>query len=89
MSARLESSLVQHVLEEFSKLFAEPTELPPRRACDHRIPLIPGAQPVAVRSYHYSPTLKSEIEEQVTEMLKTGIIQPSNSAFSFPVLLVH
>jgi len=81
--------LVQCVLDEFVYLFAEPSELPPRRACDHRIPLIPGAQPVAVRSYRYSPQLKSEIEAQVSEMLKTGIIQPSSSAFSSPVLLVR
>lgn len=80
---------MQCVLDEFVDLFAEPSELPPHRACDHRIPLIPGAQPVAVCSYRYSPQLKSEIEAQVSEMLKTGIIQPSSSAFSSPVLLVR
>jgi hypothetical protein len=47
----LDNSLVQSVLDDFADLFAEPSELPPRRACDHRIPLLPGAQPVAVRSY--------------------------------------
>lgn len=50
-----DKSLVQSVLDEFADLFAEPSELPPRRVCDHRIPLIPGAQPVAIRSYRYSP----------------------------------
>lgn len=33
--------------------------------------------------------LKSEIEQQVTDMLNHGIIQPSTSAFSSPVLLVR
>jgi len=80
---------VQSVLDEFQALFAAPSELPPRRACDHRIPLVASAQPVAVRSYQYSPTLKSEIESQVTEMLQSGMIQPSTSAFSSPVLLVR
>lgn len=84
-----DESCVQQVLDEFAHLFAEPTELPPRRACGHRIPLIPGAQPVAVCSYRYSPQLKSEIETQVVEMLQTGMIQPSSSAFSSPVLLVR
>jgi hypothetical protein len=32
--------------------------------------------------------LKTEIEDQVSEMLKTGLFKPSNSAFSSPVLLV-
>lgn len=80
---------VQALLTEFSNLFAEPSSLPPRRDCDHSIPLIPGAQPVSVRQYRYSPKLKSEIEEQVSELLKTGIIQPSRSPFSSPVLLVR
>jgi hypothetical protein len=41
--------LVKELLGEFKELFAEPQSLPPRRAIDHQIPLIPGAQPVNVR----------------------------------------
>lgn len=55
---------VQSLLDEFSELFAEPSALPPRRDCDHSIPLVPGAQPVCIRQYRYSPKLKSEIEAQ-------------------------
>lgn len=80
---------VQAIVDQFKHLFAEPTSLPPRRDCDHRIPLIPGAQPVAVRPYRYSPTLKSEMETQVSDMLQAGLIQPSSSAFSSLVLLVR
>lgn len=80
---------VQAVVDQFKHLFAEPSALPPRRACDHRIPLIPGAQPVAVRPYRYSPALKTEMETQVSDMLQAGLIQPSFSAFSSPVLLVR
>jgi len=46
---------VQQLLTEFDHLFATPTQLPPQRATDHQIPLVPGAQPVKVRPYHYSP----------------------------------
>lgn len=80
---------VQSLLDEFAEVFAERSDLPPRRACDHKIPLIPGAQPVSVRPYRYAPALKDEIERQVSEMLQSGLIQPSTSAFSSPVLLVR
>jgi len=80
---------VQLILDDFASVFAEPSGLPPRRACDHKIPLVPGAQPVSVRPYRYAPTLKSEIERQVTQMLNSGLIRPSTSAFPSPVLLVR
>jgi hypothetical protein len=47
-----------------------------------------GVVPVQVRPYRFVPTLKSEIEKQVKEMLANGLIQKSNSPFSSSVLLV-
>lgn len=34
---------VQAIIDHFRHLFAEPSSLPPRRACHHKIPLVPGA----------------------------------------------
>jgi hypothetical protein len=79
---------ISQLLQTFSDLFQEPTELPPSRSCDHSIPLIQGAQPVNIRPYRFSPAMKTEIEIQVQDMLSKGIIQSSQSAFSSPVLLV-
>nr|AAL68643.1 polyprotein [Oryza sativa Japonica Group] len=79
---------IQHVLQEFASVFDEPMGLPPTQSFDHTIPLIPGAVPVNVRPYRYTPAQKDEIEQQVREMLDKGIIQPSSSPFSSPVLLV-
>jgi hypothetical protein len=62
---------VHSVLKEFQNVFATPSDLPPRRACDHNIPLIPGVSPVFFRPYKYAPAMKDEIEKQVTEMLQT------------------
>jgi hypothetical protein len=62
--------------------------MPPRRSCDHSIPLVPGAIPVHARHYIYALALKTEIEKQVSDMLAAGIIQPSTNAFSSLVLLV-
>lgn len=69
-------------------MFAEPTGLLQHKPWDHTIPLLPGAKPVNIRPYRYTPEQKAEIEAQVREMLKAGLIVPSVSPFSSPVLLV-
>jgi hypothetical protein len=79
---------IQVLLEQVHVLFEEPNGLPPSRACDHEIPLVPGANPVNIRPYRYPPAQRDEIERQVADMLAKGIIQPSHSLFSSPVLLV-
>lgn len=57
--------VVLQLLQNYEYLFATPTSLPPHRAADHVISLIPGAQPVKVRPYRYSPIQKGEIEKQL------------------------
>lgn len=79
---------VQGILDSFQEDFLEPSGLPPKRLCDHHIPLIPGAKPVFLKPYRHNPGQKDEIERQVKEMLQNGVIQPSTSAFSSPALLV-
>ncbi|XP_073355673.1 uncharacterized protein [Aegilops tauschii subsp. strangulata] len=79
---------VLRLLEQFTDVFEDPRSLPPRRECDHRIPLMAGAQPVNLRPYRYKPELKTEIERQVQELLDAGVIQKSSSPFSSPALLV-
>lgn len=80
---------ISTLLQEFSHLFTTPSGLPPERAFDHTIPLIPGAQPVNLRPYRYTPAQKDEIKRQVVEMIKQGIIQHSCSSYAAPVLLVQ
>eukprot|EP00267_Zea_mays_P041848 XP_020393779.1 uncharacterized protein LOC103628713 [Zea mays] len=79
---------ITYLLQRYQDLFQPPTTLPPSRSCDHSITLIDGARPVSIRPYRFSPAMKDEIESQVTEMLQSGLIQHSTSAFSSPVLLV-
>jgi hypothetical protein len=81
-------SEVQSVVQQYQHLFKEPEDLPPSREDDHHIPLVPGAQPINIRPYRYSPQQKIEIEKKIADMLKRGVIQQSSSPFASPVLLV-
>lgn len=81
--------LLDSLLATFTDVFADPQGLPPQRAHDHHIHLIPGTPPVAVRPYRYPTIQKDELERQCSEMLARGLIRPSSSAFSSPVLLVR
>ncbi|WVZ63276.1 LOW QUALITY PROTEIN: hypothetical protein U9M48_012918 [Paspalum notatum var. saurae] len=65
--------MLDRLLNCFEDVFEEPHGLPPARNCDHMIHLLSSAAPVAVRC---------------ATMLAQGIIRPSTSAFSAPVLLV-
>ena len=75
-------------MQEFSDLFTEPMGLPPTREVDHDITLKEGTEPINVRPYKYTHYQKNEIEKQVEDMLRSGLVRPSTSHFSSPVLLV-
>ncbi|GKD81651.1 hypothetical protein Tco_1348490, partial [Tanacetum coccineum] len=77
------------VLHGFASVFAVPTGLPPSRTKDHCIVLHEGVNAVKVRSYRYPVSQKAQIETMVVDMLREGLIQPSTSPFSAPVLLVR
>lgn len=79
---------LEDLLKEFASLFDQPMRLPPLRRHDHVITLKEGAQAPNIRPDKYSYCQKNEIEKLVSEMLVAGIIQPSISPFSSPVLLV-
>ena len=88
----LQSSIspdLQKVLNNHSKVFETPKVLPPIRDHDDAIRLIPRSVPPNIKPYRYPYAQKSEIEHMVAEMLEAGIIQPSQSSFSGPVVLVH
>ena len=65
-----------------SLVFTTPTQFPPHRACDHKIPLITSVQPFNIRPYRYSPELKTGIVKQIIEMLQSGVRKPNTSPFA-------
>jgi hypothetical protein len=80
---------LQGIIDKHSKVFEYiPKGLPPTRNHDHEIHLIPGSVPPNIRPYRYPYAQKSEIERMVEEMLEDGIIIPSQSSYSAPVVMV-
>ena len=69
-------------------MFDWPETLPPKRAIEHHICLKEGTDPINVRPYRYGFHQKAEMEKLVEEMLTLGVIRPSKSPYSSPVLLV-
>eukprot|EP00252_Welwitschia_mirabilis_P002415 TRINITY_DN1235_c2_g1_i3.p1 TRINITY_DN1235_c2_g1~~TRINITY_DN1235_c2_g1_i3.p1 ORF type:complete len:434 (+),score=40.30 TRINITY_DN1235_c2_g1_i3:1161-2462(+) len=80
---------LQQLLQCFDDVFITSIRLPPKRSHDHHIPLLPDSHPPNIRPYRYPHIQKTEIERQSKEMLESGIIRPSNSPYSSPVLLVR
>ncbi|TYJ97218.1 putative RNA polymerase II transcription factor B subunit 1-1 isoform X2 [Cucumis melo var. makuwa] len=80
--------MIKVLLEKYNDIFEIPRELPPKRSIDHHILTLPEQKPINMRPYKYGHTRKEVIEKLVTEMLQAGVIRPSRSPYSSPVLLV-
>ena len=83
------NSKEEALLKEFGDLFEEPKGLPPSRSHDHAIILHASSRLACVRPYRYPYFQKEKIERIVKELLLSGVIRPSQSPFSSPVLLVR
>jgi transposase InsO family protein len=53
----------------------------------HEIQLLPGSRPCNSQPFRYAPARKQVIEENLNDMLKEGIVSPSNSPWASPVIL--
>ncbi|PNX85597.1 retrotransposon-related protein, partial [Trifolium pratense] len=76
------------VLDQFPEVFKDHIQLPPMRSQVHHINLYADHGAINVRPYRYPHHQKAEIEKQVEELLAAGVIRPSMSSFSSPVILV-
>ncbi|UYV64716.1 hypothetical protein LAZ67_3001742, partial [Cordylochernes scorpioides] len=80
-----EQKKLKQVLERYSDLFS--SRLGRTNLAKHRIDT-EDAKPIKHKPYRVSAKERDIIKEQIDEMLTEGIIRPSSSPWSFPVILV-
>ena len=82
------SQVAEDVVSKNADVFAEmPPGLPPDRGVHHTINTA-NAPPVSKPACRLSPKENAEVQRQVQELLDKGLIQPSRSAYSSPVIFV-
>lgn len=79
---------VRPVLDQFERVFKEPSGLPPVRPLVHTIPLQHGAPTPAQAAYRMSGPELLELRKMLSDLLEKGWISPSSSPYASPVLFV-
>src|SRR5438128_11338400 len=77
------------VVSDYPDVFPEELPgLPPERAVEFSIELIPGTAPVFRRPYRMSQNDLVEMKVQLQELLDKGFIRPSSSSWGCPTMFV-
>ena len=77
------------IVNEFLDVFPDDISgLPPDRAIEFVIELVPGTEPISILPYRMVPAELKELKAQLEELLSKGFIRPSNSSWGAPVLFV-
>ena len=81
---------IEKLLKEYKDVFPDelPNGLPPSRAIEHHIDLVPGAEPTSRAPFSLSFGELQEMKKQLDELLEKGHIRPSVSPFGAPVLFI-
>jgi hypothetical protein len=80
---------LQALISKHQMVFSTPQGLPPSYGVhDNSIPLVPRSLPPNICPYHHPFSQKNEIEKMVQELLNEGVIHPSMSPYSSPIIMV-
>ncbi|GJP72841.1 hypothetical protein CLOP_g3607 [Closterium sp. NIES-67] len=79
---------IKEILKEFQYILPDdlPDELPPYRTHQHEIVEEPGSKPTFRAPYRLSPTEVADMKKQIEYLLAKGLIRPSTSLYSAPIL---
>lgn len=84
-----EKKCLEHIVAKFSDIFHLPDD--PLTVTDvykHSLQLEENVTPAYVKPYRLPHAQKTEIDKQINQMLNDNIIEPAQSAWSAPLLLV-
>lgn len=56
---------------------------------EHKIELVSNTEPIKQRYYPVSPAIMKHIDEELKDMLSNDVIEPSNSPWSSPIVMVR
>lgn len=77
------------LIREFNDIFyVEGDKVTFTNAAQHEITLKPGTKPIFIKQYRVPQSLIPEMNKQIDELLENDIIEPSNSNWNSPILLV-
>ena len=77
------------IVKEFPDVFPDDLSgLPPDRAIEFVIELVPGTELISIPPYRMAPVQLKELKAQLEEFLSKGFIRPSTSPWGAPVLFV-
>ncbi|XP_021745268.1 uncharacterized protein LOC110711196 [Chenopodium quinoa] len=78
------------VVNEFLDVFPEEIlGMPPKRAIDFTIELVPRTTPISKTPYRMAPTKMSELKEQLQDLLEKDYIRPSALPWGAPGCLLR
>ena len=77
------------LLNDYNSVFASKKKINVTSNVKHRIIVDKDTQPIHQAPYRVSPAQREIIQKQVTEMVEDGIIQPSDSPWASPIILVR
>ena len=83
-------TVIRNIQQKFSDVFpAEiPDELPPKRSVDHEIIVEAGSTPLSRPACRLSQPELSELQLQLSEMVRRVFLEPSKSPYGAPVFFV-
>ena len=84
-----QKSQIQALLEEFHDVFAENPKKPSTTTTAQHLIETGNALPIKAKSIRVSPQVEAEINVQIGQMLRNGIIRPSSSPWASRVILVR
>jgi hypothetical protein len=81
-----EDKELQDLLNDFKDVFEEPVGLPPQRQCDHSKL---GLNLLELDHTGFPISKKTEMEQQIKQLLESSVIRPSKSPYASPSILVR